>query len=173
MNRTGRATKNEAVALLAALAMAAATAGLGFAPGAAAADEQPQPRVTGLSNFFDYCDTGNTVAVPLLYQIGSSMVNLALSQAPPESAPVKDQILAAEAAPPQMFDAGKPYAKEFINGGRKAAAPLAAYNEQFNSGLTMMSDGTRTAAKSLGPVVQPFDVSMNQFAEYLDSLKQR
>ncbi|MGQ0466588.1 MAG: ABC transporter substrate-binding protein [Sporichthyaceae bacterium] len=34
-------------------------------------------------------------------------------------------------------------------------------------------DGTRSAAKALGPVVQPADVSMNQFAEYLDALKQK
>lgn len=158
---------------LAVLAVAIPVAGPALAPSAAAADAPPQPRVTGLSNFWDYCDTGNTVAVPLLYQIGSSTANLVLAQAPPALAPAKDQVYAAEAVPPQMFDAGKPYAREFINGGRAASAPLAAYNEQFNSGLTMMADGTRTAAESLGPVVQPADVSMNQFAEFLDGLKQK
>lgn len=153
------------------LALAAAAA-VAFAPPAGAAD-QPQPRVTGLSNFFDYCDTGNTVAVPLLFQIGSSTANLALTQAGPAASPATDQVYAAEAAGPALFDAGKPYAKQFIEAGRSGAAPLAAYNEQFNSGLAMLSDGTRTAAKSLGPVVQPADVSMGQFAEFLDSLKQK
>jgi hypothetical protein len=158
--------------VFAALTIATSAAGLALAPSASAAEEPPA-RVSGLSNFWDYCDTGNTVAVPLLYQIGSSTANLVLAQAPPSFAAVKDPVYAAEAVPPQMFDAGKPYAKEFINAGRTASAPLAAYNEQFNSGLTMMAEGTRAAAKALGPVVQPADVSMNQFAEYLDALKQK
>ncbi len=158
---------------VAALALTSFAAALALAPAASAADTAPPPRVTGFSNFFDYCDTGNTVAVPLIYQIGSSSANLALSQIPAPAAPVKDQILAAEALPPQLFDAGKPYASQFINAGRTGVAPLAAYNEQFDGGLTAMADGTRAAAKALGPVVQPADVSMNQFAEYLDGLKQK
>lgn len=157
---------------LAVLALAIPVVGLVSAP-AASAEAAPPPRVSGLSNFWDYCDTGNTVAVPLLYQIGSSTANLVLAQAPSQAAPVKDQVYAAQAVPPQLFDAGKPYAKEFINAGRTASAPLAAYNEQFNAGLTMLADGTRAAAKALGPVIQPADVSMNQFAEYLDALKQK
>ncbi len=156
------------------LAMGAAPAGAVESPTAApvarpAADAPP--RVTGLSNFFDYCQTGATLAIPLFYGIGTSTVNLALAQFPAEAQPLTNEILVAEAAGPQLFEAMAGPARQFIDGGRTAAAPLAAYNEQFNGGLTAFADGTRTAAEALGPVVQPADVSMSQFAEFLDSLK--
>ncbi len=137
----------------------------------AAPSEDAPPRVTGLSNFFDYCATGSTLAVPLFYGIGTSTVNLALAQFPAEAQPVTNEVLVAEAAGPQLFDAMAGPTKQFLDGGRTAAAPLAAYNEHFNEGLTVLAEGTRTAAESLGPVVQPADVSMLQFAEFLDSLK--
>lgn len=148
----------------------------GAAPAAAAGDgpaADPPPRVTGLSNFFDYCATGATLAVPLFYGIGTSTVNLALAQFPPEAQPVTNQVLVAEAAGPQLFEAMAGPTTQFIDGGRAATAPLAAHNRQFNDGLTALADGTRTTAGALGPVVQPADVSMKQFAEFLDSLKAR
>ena len=100
-------------------------------------------------------------------------MNLALAQFPAEAQPVTNEILVAEAAGPQIFEQMAGPSKQFIDGGRTAVAPLAAYNEQFNSGLTAFSGGTRTAAQTLGPVVQPADVSMYQFADFLDSLKQK
>ena len=139
------------------------------APVAPTAD--PPPRVTGLSNFFDYMATGSTLAVPLFYGIGTSTVNLALAQFPAEAQPLTNQVLVAEATGPQVFEAMAGPTTQFIDGARAAAAPLAAYNPQFNDGLTAFAEGTRTAAKALGPVVQPADVSMMQFAEFLDSLK--
>ncbi len=129
------------------------------------------PRVTGLSNFFDYCQTGATLAVPLFYGIGTSTVNLALAQFPAEAQPVTNQVLAAEAAGPQVFEAMAEPTRQFLDGGRAAAAPLAAYNEQFNGGLTAFAEGTRAAADALGPVVQPADTSMMQFADFLESLR--
>jgi hypothetical protein len=132
--------------------------------------DQP-PRVTGLSNFFDYCQTGATLAVPLFYGIGTSTVNLTLAQFPAEAQPVTNQILVAEAAGPQLFEAMAGPARQFIDGGRTAAGPLAAYNEQFNGGLMAFADGTRTAADALGALVQPADVSLRQFADFLDSLQ--
>lgn len=155
------------------VSMSAAPAGaVEVAPtsGAAPSAETP-PRVTGFSNFFDYCATGSTLAIPLFYGIGTSSVNFALAQFPAEAQPVTNQILVAEAAGPQLFEAMAPGAKQFIDAGRAGVAPLAAYNEQFNSGLTAISGGTRTAAEALGPVVQPADVSMNQFADFLDSIQ--
>lgn len=162
----------------AAVLAAAGALSLGLVQGAAPAAAAPAaqaadtpPRVTGLSNFFDYCATGATLAVPLFYGIGTSTVNLALAQFPPEAQPVTNQVLVAEAAGPQLFEAMAGPTTQFIDGGRAAAAPLAAYNQQFNDGLTAFAEGTRTAAEALGPVVQPADVSMMQFAEFLDSLK--
>jgi hypothetical protein len=149
------------------VSMSAAPAG---AVEAAPSAEGP-PRVTGFSNFFDYCQTGSTLAVPLFYGIGASFVNLALAQFPAEAQPVTNQVLVAEAAGPQLFEQMAGPSKQFIDGGRTAVAPLAAYNDQFNSGLTAMSGGTRTAADTLGPVVQPGDVSMRQFADFLDSIQ--
>ena len=143
----------------------------GASPAAAVPSADSPPRVTGLSNFFDYSQTGATLAVPLFYGIGTSTVNLALAQFPPEAQPVTNEILVAEAAGPQLFEAMAGPTTQFIDGGRAAVAPLAAYNEQFNDGLTGLAEGTRAAAQALGPVVQPADVSMMQFAEYLDSLK--
>ncbi|HUR72948.1 MAG TPA: hypothetical protein VMZ00_01655 [Sporichthya sp.] len=163
-------------------AVAVAAAGLlaiGISSGTspAIAAEQPgtdtPPRVTGFSNFFDYCQTGSTLAVPLFYGIGASFVNLALAQFPADAQPVTNQVLVAEAAGPQVFEQMAGPSKQFVDGGRAAVAPLAPYNDQFNDGLTAMSGGTRTAADTLGPVVQPADVSMRQFADYLDSLKQQ
>lgn len=140
------------------------------AAGTAPAVDTP-PRVTGLSNFFDYCATGSTLAVPLFYGIGTSVVNFGLGQFPAEAQPITNEILVAEAAGPQLFEAMAPGTRQFLDAGRAGVAPLAAYNEQFNSGLTAMSGGTRTAARTLGPVVQPADVSMLQFADFLDSLQ--
>jgi hypothetical protein len=129
------------------------------------------PRVTGFSNFFDYCQTGSTLAIPFAYGIGTSLLNLALAQFPAEAQPLTNQVLVGEAAGPQLFDQMAGPSREFIDGGRTAVAPLAAYNEQFNTGLHSMAEGTRTFAKAVGPLVQPGDVSMYQFADFLDSLQ--
>jgi hypothetical protein len=176
--RRTRRTRSSAAALATVGALAV---GLSLPVPASAAVESPAaavaptgetpPRVTGLSNFFDYMATGSTLAVPLFYGIGTSTVNLALAQFPAEAQPLTNQVLVAEATGPQVFEAMAGPTTQFIDGGRAAAAPLAAYNPQFNDGLTAFADGTRTAAKALGPVVQPADVSMMQFAEFLDSLK--
>lgn len=157
---------------LAAAAVSATAAFALAAPTPAAADESP-PRVTGLSNFFDYCSTGSRLAVPLLYGIGSSTVNLALAQFPAQAQPVTNQVLVAEATGPQLFDAVAPGAKQFIDAGRAGAAPLAAYNDQFNAGLSALAEGTRAGATALAPVIQPADVSARQFAAFLDSLQQK
>jgi hypothetical protein len=142
----------------------------GDAAAASPADDAP-PRVTGFSNFFDYCQTGSTLAVPLFYGIGSSTLNLALAQFPASAQPLTDQVLLAEAAGPQVFDAMAGPSRQFIDGGRAAVAPLAPYNDEFNTGLHSMAEGSRTAATALHPLVQPADVSMNQFADFLDSLQ--
>ncbi|HUR07164.1 MAG TPA: hypothetical protein VM347_31780 [Nonomuraea sp.] len=170
----GRSTRGGLAAGVVALglSMSAAPAGAVEAPAAVPAADTP-PRVTGFSNFFDYCATGSTLAVPLFYGIGTSTLNFALAQFPAEAQPVTNQILVAEAAGPQLFEAMAPGAKQFLDAGRAGVAPLAAYNEQFNSGLTALSGGTRTAAEALGPVVQPADVSMYQFADFLDSIQAR
>ena len=174
MIRTRRTTAALAAAAALSLGLvqgAAPAAAAPAAPTAGTPAADSPPRVTGLSNFFDYMATGSTLAVPLFYGIGTSTANLALAQFPPEAQPVTNQVLVAEAAGPQLFEAMAGPTTQFIDGGRAAAAPLAAYNQQFNDGLTAFAEGTRTAAEALGPVVQPADVSMMQFAEFLDSLK--
>ena len=171
MIRTRRTTAALAVAGALSLGLVQGASPAAAAPAAGAPAAETPPRVTGLSNFFDYCATGATLAVPLFYGIGTSTANLALAQFPPEAQPVTNQVLVAEAAGPQLFEAMAGPTTQFIDGGRAAAAPLAAYNQQFNDGLTAFAEGTRTAAEALGPVVQPADVSMMQFAEFLDSLK--
>jgi hypothetical protein len=153
------------------MSVSAAPAGAAEVPQSSAPAQDTPPRVTGFSNFFDYCQTGSTLAIPLFYGIGTSTVNLAISQFPADAQPVTNQVLVAEAAGPQLFEQMAGPSKQFIDGGRTAVAPLAAYNEQFNDGLHAMAEGTRTAAKSLGPVLQPGDVSMYQFADFLDSLQ--
>ncbi len=170
MKRTGRTVAAVTAGGILALCLSA-TASRTMAAKRSA--EDAPPRVTGLSNVFDYGQTGATLAVPLFYGIGTSTVNLALAQFPAEAQPVTNQVLAAEAAGPQAFEAMAEPTRQFLDAGRAAAAPLAAYNEQFNGGLTALADGTRTAADSVGPVVQPADVSMRQFAEFLDGLKQQ
>jgi hypothetical protein len=154
------------------VSMGAAPAGaVEISPAAAAPSADPPPRVTGLSNFLDYCATGSTLAIPLFYGIGTSTVNLALAQFPAQAQPLTNQVLVAEAAGPQLFDAMAGPAKQFLDSGREAVAPLAADDGQFNTALHSMAEGTRTAAKDLGPLVQPADVSMYQFADFLDSLQ--
>lgn len=154
-------------------APAQAATGTGAAPAATVGDPSSDnpPRVTGFSNFFDYCQTGSTLAIPLFYGIGTSTLNLAISQFPAGAQPVTNQVLVAEAAGPQLFEQMAGPSTQFIEGGRTAVAPLAAYNGQFNEGLHAMAEGTRTAAKDFGPLVQPGDVSMYQFADFLDSLQ--
>jgi hypothetical protein len=146
---------------------------LGFAPAAHAADAPPPARVTGLSAFFDYCATGSTLVVPEIYGIGTGLVNLAVSQFPPEANPVTSQVLLAEAAGPQTFQAMAPGSEKFIQAGREGTAPLAQFNPQANSALQSMADGTRKAADQLHPVVQPGDVTMRQVADYLGGLQQK
>ncbi len=151
----------------------AATAALGLVGTSPAAAAEAPPRVTGLSNFFDYCVTGSTLAVPLLYGIGTSTPNLALGQFPPEASSVTQQILVAEGAGPQVFELMAPGVTQFIDTGRHAAAPLAAYNDQFNTGLTTLSETSRATAISMRPVIQPADVTLLEFAAFLDSLQQQ
>jgi hypothetical protein len=152
------------------VSMSATPAGAVETSSSAPAADTP-PRVTGFSNFFDYCQTGSTLAIPLFYGIGTSTLNLMLSQFPAEAQPLTNQVLVGEAAGPQLFEAMAGPSTQFIDGGREAVAPLAAYNEQFNTGLHSLAEGTRTAAKSLAPLVQPGDVSMYQFADFLDGLQ--
>ena len=158
------------VSMSAAPAGAAETA-TASSPTAAAPSADGPPRVTGFSNFFDYCQTGSTLAIPLFYGIGTSTVNLALAQFPAEAQPLTNQVLVAEGTGPQIFEAMAQPSTDFINSGRAGVAPLAAYNEQFNQGLHAMAEGSRTFAKAMGPLVQPADVSMYQFADFLDSLQ--
>lgn len=153
------------------VSMSAAPAVAATALATAGPTTEGPPRVTGLSNVFDVSATGSTLAVPLGYGVGTSAANFALAQLPPEAQPVTNQILVAEAAGPQVFEAIAPGAKQFIDAGRSGIAPLAAYNEQSNSGLTAISGGTRAAADALGPVVQPGDMAMYQFADFLDALQ--
>lgn len=156
--------------VLGALVVGAAV--LGLAP-AAHAEDTPPPRVTGLSNFFDYCQTGSALAIPEVYGIGTGMVNLAISQFPSAADPVTSQILLAEAAGPETFQAMAPGAEKFIAAGRAGAAPLAQFNPQANAFLQGMADGTRKAADQLHPVVQPGDVTMRQAADFLGGLQQK
>jgi hypothetical protein len=152
------------------MSVGAAPAGAVETPVSSPAADSP-PRVTGFSNFFDYCQTGSTLAIPFAYGVGTSILNLTLAQFPAEAQPLTNQVLVGEAAGPQLFDAMAGPSKQFIDGGRTAVAPLAGYNEQFNTGLHSMAEGTRTFAKAMGPLVQPGDVSMYQFADFLDSLQ--
>lgn len=144
---------------------------LSTTPAHAAPAADGPPRVTGFSNFFDYCQTGSTLAIPLFYGIGTSTVNLALAQFPAEAQPLTNQVLVAEGTGPQIFEAMAQPSTDFINSGRQGVAPLAAYNPQFNDGLHTLAEGSRTFAKEMGPLVQPGDVSMYQFADFLDSLQ--
>jgi hypothetical protein len=146
---------------------------LGFAPAAHADDAPPPARVTGLSSFFDYCATGSTLVVPEVYGIGTGLLNLAVSQFPPEANPVTSQVLLAEGVGPQTFQAMAPGSDKFIQAARVGTAPLAQFNPQANQFLQAMSDGTRKAADQLHPVVQPGDVTMHQFADYLGGLQQK
>jgi hypothetical protein len=145
---------------------------LGFAP-AAHAEDAPPPRVTGLSNFFDYCATGSTLVLPEAYGIGTGLLNLGLSQFPSSANPVTSQVLLAEGAGPQTFQAMAPGSAKFIDAGRQAAAPLAQFNPQANQFLQAVADGTRKAADQLHPVVQPGDVTMRQAADFLVGLEQK
>jgi hypothetical protein len=155
--------------------LAAVVAGgslLGFAP-AAHADDAPPPRVTGLSNFFDYCATGSTLVLPEIYGIGTGLLNLGVSQFPPQANPVTSQVLLAEGAGPQTFQAMAPGSAKFIDAGRQGTAPLAQFNPQANAFLQAMADGTRKGADQLQPVVQPGDVTMRQAADFLGGLQQK
>lgn len=176
--RPGFLARNRAAGACAAAGVLALGVSMGAAPALAAtahANAGPTaegpPRVTGISNLLDVSATGSTLAVPLGYGVGTSAANFALAQLPPEAQPVTNQILVAEAAGPQVFDAMAPGTKQFIDAGRSGVAPLAAYNEQFNSGLTAISGSSRAAAAALGPVVQPGDMAMYQFADFLDKLQ--
>lgn len=153
------------------MSTSAAPAGAVETPQASSPAQDTPPRVTGFSNFFDYCQTGSTLAIPFAYGVGTSILNLAVAQFPADAQPVTNQVLVAEAAGPQIFEAMAQPSTDFINSGRQGVAPLAAYNSQFNQGLHTMAEGSRTFAKAMGPLVQPGDVSMYQFADFLDGLQ--
>jgi hypothetical protein len=153
-------------------------AGISFAvvalgqPGRAAAADDP-PRVTGISNLMDYGATGSKLVVPEAYGLGTSMANLALAQFPPEVTPVTGQVFLAEGSGPEAFTATQPGAAQLIAAGRTGAAPLAPFNPQANAVLEATAAGTRAGATALHPVLQPLDVTAGQFADYLDSLRQK
>lgn len=157
-----------------ALALAiAVAAGVGVeSQGPANAADEP-PRVTGLSNLMDYGATGSTLAVPLLYGIGTSAANLALAQFPPAAAPLTHQVFLMEGSGPQLFTAAQPGTAALIAAGRNGAAALAPFNPQANAFLTAVSTGARSTASALHPVLQPADLTVNQFADYLDSLQHK
>ena len=90
--------------------------GLGQSGRAAAADDPP--RVTGISNLMDYGATGSKLVAPEVYGLGTSTANLALTQFPPEVAPVTGQVFLVEGSGPQTFTATQPGAAQLIAAGR-------------------------------------------------------
>ncbi|HEX3611500.1 MAG TPA: hypothetical protein VHU88_07410 [Sporichthyaceae bacterium] len=147
--------------------------GPALAPCARAAAADDPPRVTGWSNLMDYMATGSKLAIPEVYGIGTSMANLGLAQFPAQAAPLTKQVFLAEGSGPQAFAATQPGAAQMIAAGRSGAAPFAAFNPQANGVLSAMSSSTRAGATALHPVLQPFDLTASQFADYLDSLQQK
>jgi hypothetical protein len=149
------------------------TAGVVVAQPVRAVAADDPPRVTGLSNLMDYMATGSKLVLPEIYGIGTSMANLGLAQFPPQAAPLTKQVFLVEGSGPQVFAATQPGAAQMIAAGRSGAAVFAPFNPQANAVLSAMSSGTRAAATALHPVLQPFDVTAGQFADYLDSLQQK
>ena len=147
--------------------------GLVLAPSGRAAATDDPPRVTGWSSFMDYMATGSKLAIPEVYGLGTSMANLGMAQFPPEAAPVTKQVFLAEGSGPQAFAAMQSGATAMIAAGRAGAAPLAQFNPQANAALSAISSSTRAGATALHPVLQPFDVTASQFADYVDSLQQK
>jgi hypothetical protein len=141
-------------------------------PTCAGAAEDP-PRVTGLSNLMDYMATGSKLVVPEVYGIGTSLVNLGIAQFPSQAGPATGQVFLLEGSGPQLFTATQPGAQQTITAGRSGVAPLAQFNPQANATLSAISSGTRAGATALHPVLQPFDLTAKQFADYLDSLQQK
>jgi hypothetical protein len=139
----------------------------------ASADEPP--RVSGLSIVLDYASTGSTLGVPLVYGLGTSAVNVVLtsSAVPPQATPLRDQVLVLEGVPPQVYAQLQLHGQQGIAMARTLIAPLAAYNAQLNTGIQSVADGSRAAATQLHPFIQPADVTVMQFATFMEGLEQK
>ncbi len=135
----------------------------------------PASPLRGISNLMDYGATGSKLVAPEVYGLGTSMANLALTQFPPEVAPVTGQVFLVEGSGPQTFTATPAGARRAAS-SRPAAPGPPRWRRSANrpdAVLEATAAGTRAGATALHPVLQPFDLTAGQFADYLDSLRQK
>jgi len=137
-------------------------------PHANAGGAPPQP-VTGLTFVLNVMDAGNKVGIPEVYGLAVSAVsvNLPTPSSDPTLAPVSADVEHALSTvkPPldQMSAAGSQGISQF----RTVISPLAVLNAPANATIDSASAAIVAGATTLRPVIQPFDVSALQLAQFL------
>jgi hypothetical protein len=151
---------------------AAGIVGLCILGGAGVAAAKEPDRVSGVSKAIDAAETGQDLGLPTVTGVGNSVIGTALASAPPEAAPVTDQLFPVLAVLPAVMEQLKAPSAEGYAALREALAPLAAANPQLNAALDA-AGAAMTDATAVHPLIQPFDTTMIQVGQYLISLEEK
>jgi hypothetical protein len=142
-------------------------------PARAKASAAPPQPVTGLTFLLNVMDAGNKVGIPEVYGLAVSAVSVNLptpSSNPalaPVSAAVEHTLSAAKPPLDQMSAAGGQGITQF----RSVISPLAVLNKPANAAIDGLSASIVTGVTVLRPVIQPFDVSALQLAQFLKQME--
>jgi hypothetical protein len=136
---------------------------------AAAPPTPPAPqakRVTGLSLFLDFMQTGAGIGLSEIYGLGvSGFTTIVPTSALPP--PVVQAGFTVLALPPALFDQFKAPTLQFFTALRQAIAPLAAGNAAANGLLTAVSNALITLGTTDKSLVNPFDAQVVELGKFL------
>jgi hypothetical protein len=127
-------------------------------PGVTLAECAPD-RVSGLSYFLDAFQTGSSAGPGVFYGIALAVLGRPL---PEPFGQYQGQLIAQGGTFVEQFSKDVPAA---IAQSREFFAPGAAFNEPANVFVDAFADGLESGAESLGPMIQPGDRSMKEFAD--------
>ena len=141
-------------------------------PHANAGGAPPQP-VTGLTFVLNVMDAGNKVGIPEIYGLAVSAVsvNLPTPASDPTLAPVGAAVEHALSAAKPALDQMSAGGSQGISQLRTAISPLAVLNKPANAAIDGLSASVVAGATALHPVIQPFDVSAAQLAQFLKQME--
>jgi hypothetical protein len=151
---------------------AAGIVGMCILGGAGVASAKEPDRVSGVSTVVDAAQTGQNLGLPTVTGVGNSVIGTALASAPPEAAPVTDQLFTVLAVPPAVMEELKAPSADGYAALREALAPLAAANPQINQALDA-AGAAMIGATPVHQLVQPFDTTVIQVGQYLIALEEK
>lgn len=133
------------------------------------AEEEPPARVAVVSKVLDIFTTGNSIGLPTLYGLGSSIVGSAISNAglPPELTPVREQLLLSLTVPPDLLRQMAEANGQGLTALKEAVGPFAVINPGVNALLELLAAAFTDTATTAGPLIQPLDRTAFQIGALL------